>query len=128
MAKKRTTHSYELELRSMIKSRTGAPCEPWLFPQVRAAASNMMMLDKVENELMSKTLTCLVVGSTGQTKSEVNQLLPYYLKLQAELRLQYEAIGLNYRTTPSKVTEDTKKGVDENDAMRQFYEGFNVKL
>jgi hypothetical protein len=26
--------------------------------------------------------------------------------------MQFEALGLNYSTTPSKVKEDTKKGVD----------------
>jgi hypothetical protein len=32
--------------------------------------------------------------------------------------LQFEAIGLNYKTTPSKVKEDTKKGVDtEKDGL-----------
>jgi hypothetical protein len=32
--------------------------------------------------------------------------------------MQYEAIGLNYSTTPSKVKEDTKKGVDaEKDGL-----------
>lgn len=124
MAKKRDAHNYELELRRMIKERTGAPCELWLYPQVRAAASNMVMLDKVEQELLdAKELTNTVDGSTGQKKKEVNPLMPYYLKLQAELRLQYEALGLNYRTTPSKVIEDTKKGVDDSDPMRSYYEG-----
>lgn len=51
MAKQRTAHAYELELRKMIKSRTGADMEAWLLPQVRATASNMVMLDKVQAEL-----------------------------------------------------------------------------
>ena len=39
MSKDRTAHAYELELRKMIKSRTGADMEPWLLPQVRATAA-----------------------------------------------------------------------------------------
>ena len=32
--------------------------------------------------------------------------------------MQFEALGLNYSTTPSKVKEDTKKGVDaERDGL-----------
>jgi hypothetical protein len=32
--------------------------------------------------------------------------------------MQFEALGLNYSTTPSKVKEDTKKGVDtEKDGL-----------
>ena len=119
MAKKKTAHAYELELRKMIKSRTGADMEPWLLPQVRATASNMVMLDKVQAELeATDSLVTLVSGSMSQMKNEVSPLLPYYDKMQRTLMLQFEAIGLNYKTTPSKVKEDTKKGVDtEKDGL-----------
>ena len=119
MAKQRTAHAYELELRKMIKSRTGADMEAWLLPQVRATASNMVMLDKVQAELeATDSLVTLVSGSMAQMKNEVSPLLPYYDKMQRTLMLQFEAIGLNYKTTPSKVKEDTKKGVDaEKDGL-----------
>ena len=119
MAKKKTAHAYELELRKMIKSRTGADMEPWLLPQVRATAANMAMLDKVQQELLdTDDLVKPMPGSMSQIKNEVNPLLPYYDKMQRTLMLQFEAIGLNYKTTPSKVKEDTKKGVDtEKDGL-----------
>ena len=119
MAKQRTAHAYELELRKMIKSRTGADMEAWLLPQVRATASNMVMLDKVQAELEDTSrLVTLMPGSTAQMKNEVNPLLPYYDKMQRTLMLQFEAIGLNYKTTPSKVKGDTKRGVDtEKDGL-----------
>ena len=124
MAKQRTAHAYELELRKMIKSRTGADMEMWLLPQVRATASNMVMLDKVQRELESADeLVTLVPGSQGQMKNEVSPLLPHYDKLQRTLLMQLEALGLNYSTTPSKVKEDTKKGVDETDPMAEYYKG-----
>ena len=119
MAKQKTAHAYELELRKMIKSRTGADMESWLLPQVRATAANMVMLDKVQAELLDTTdLVIPVPGSMGQMKNEVSPLLPYYDKMQRTLMLQFEALGLNYKTTPSKVKEDTKKGVDtEKDGL-----------
>ena len=122
MAKQRTAHAYELELRKMIKSRTGADMEPWLLPQVRATASNMVMLDKVQQELLDTTdLVKPMPGAMSQIKNEVNPLLPYYDKMQRTLMLQFEAIGLNYKTTPSKVKDDTKKGVDtEKDGLRNL--------
>jgi hypothetical protein len=124
MAKKKTAHAYELELRQMIKHRTGADMEPWLLPQVRATAGNMIMLDKIQEELEAeKDLVTLVSGSMSQMKNEVNPLLPYYDKLQRTLLMQFEAIGLNYKTTPSKVKEDTKKGVDDEDPMANYYRG-----
>ena len=103
----------------MIKSRTGADMEAWLLPQVRATASNMVMLDKVQAELeATESLVTLVSGSMAQMKNEVSPLLPYYDKMQRTLMLQFEAIGLNYKTTPSKVKEDTKRGVDtEKDGL-----------
>ena len=121
MAKDRTAHVYELELRKMIKSRTGADMEPWLLPQVRATAANMVMLDKVQEELLNLDyLVAPVSGSMGQYKNEVSPLLPYYDTMQRTLLLQFEALGLNYKTTPSKVKEDTKKGVDEKDPMARM--------
>lgn len=121
MAKKRDAHSYELELRKMIKARTAADMEPWLLPQVRATAANMVMLDKVQEELLDlDNLVAPVSGSMGQYKNEVSPLLPYYDKMQRTLMLQFEAIGLNYKTTPSKVKEDTRKGVDERDPLTRM--------
>ena len=124
MANKKTAHAYELELRKMIKSRTGADMEPWLLPQVRATADNMVMLDKVQAELLdTSALVKTVPGSMGQYKDEVTPLLPYYDKMQRTLMLQFEALGLNYKTTPSKVTDNTKKGMDEEDPMANYYRG-----
>ena len=119
MAKKKTAHDYELELRKMIKHRTGAGCEPWLAPQIRTTAMNMVMLDKIQDELTDMdSLITLVPGSMGQMKNEVSPLLPHYDKTQRTLLMQFEALGLNYSTTPSKVKEDTKKGVDtEKDGL-----------
>ena len=124
MAKKKTAHAYELELRQMIKHRTGADMEPWLLPQVRTTAMNLVMLDKIQEELEEeKDLVSLVTGSMAQMKNEVNPLLSYYDKLQRTLLMQFEALGLNYKTTPSKVKEDTKRGVDEEDPMANYYRG-----
>jgi hypothetical protein len=118
MAKQRTSHAYELELRKMIESRTGAKMELWLMPQVRATAMNEVMLDQIQEELTngSRKLADWGDGSTGQMKFEAHPLLPHYDKLQRTLLMQFEALGLNYSTTPSKVKEDTKKGVDSEKA------------
>ena len=112
MVKKKTAHGYELELQRMIKSRTGTDMEPWLLPQVRATAGNMVLLDKIQAELMESDLVVLVPGSMGQTKNEVSPLLTYYDKVQRTLLMQFESIGLNYSTQPSKVKEVVHKGVD----------------
>lgn len=118
MAKEKTAQSYERELKRMIKERTGQDMELWLMPQVRAAASNMVMLDRVHAELMkTNELTTLLPGSMGQIKKEVNPLLAHYDKMQRTLLMQLEALGLNYNTQPKKVTENTKQGGEEADKL-----------
>ena len=122
--KQKTAKQYEAELRRMIKARTGADCEPWLTPQIRTTAMNMVMLDKIQDELTDMTsLITPVPGSMGQLKNEVTPLLPHYDKTQRTLLMQFEAIGLNYKTTPSKVNENTKKGGDDDDPMANYYRG-----
>ena len=121
MEKKKTAHAYEIELRKMIKARTGAECEVWLTPQIRSTAMNMVILDKIQDEILTmETLVNPVVGSMGQQKDEVTPLLPHYDKCQRTLLMQFEALGLNYSTTPSKVNEDTKKGMDVRDPLAKM--------
>ena len=114
-----TIGGYENLLISMIEKRTGSEFDEFLLPQVSACAQTWMMLNRVHRDLMkAKTLVDTVWGSQNQQKDEVNPLLPYYLKLQAELRLQFQALGLNWNATPSKIKEDTKRGVDtEKDGL-----------
>ena len=114
-----TIGGYENLLISMIEKRTNSEFDEFLLPQVSACAQTWMMLNRVHRDLMkAKTLVDTVWGSQNQQKDEVNPLLPYYLKLQAELRLQFQALGLNWNATPSKIKEDTKRGVDtEKDGL-----------
>ena len=122
MAKERTAHAYELELRKMIESRTGAKMEIWLLPQVRTTAMNMVMLDKIQDEILNgeKKLADYYDGSTGHMKYSPHPLLKNYNDLQRTLLMQLEALGLNYSTTPSKVKEDTKKGIDTQDPLAKM--------
>ncbi len=118
MAKKKTAHAYELELKRMVEARTGVACEIWLMPQVRATAANMVMIDRIQDELLeSDSLTDLRTGSMGQQKIDVTPLLPHYDKAQRTLMMQLEALGLNYASTPSKIVEETKKGASTSDPL-----------
>ena len=119
MAKRMTIKQYEAELKKLIKERTGRDFEPWLLPQIRSTAKNEYMLDKVTEELDSTDLTTIGIGSTGQQKTEVNPLLPYFDKLNRTLIAQFEALGLNYNTTPKKVTENTKQGGTDTDLLSE---------
>lgn len=122
MANKKSIHAYELELRKLIKERTGEECEPWIIPQIRSTAKNEFVLDKVTDEITAGNLTQVSTGSAGQQKIDVSPLLPYFDKLNRTLIAQFEALGLNYNTTPSKVNEKTKKNSSDVDMMMGLFE------
>ena len=127
MARKKTAHQYELDIKRMIEARNGT-FDAWLQPQLEATAMNRVMLAKIQEELeQENSLLIPMTGSMGQAKMDAHPLLAHYDKLQRTLIQQYEALGLNFRTTPSKVTENTKKGVDENDPMVAFYNNATQK-
>ena len=121
MAKAKTAHTYELEIKKMIEKRNGE-FDVWLIPQLRTTALNCVMLDKIHDELCSeRSLLITSSGSMDQVKYEAHPLLAHYDKLQRTLLQQFEALGLNYRATPSKINETTRKGVEESDPMAGFY-------
>lgn len=122
MSKEKTIHTYELELRRLIQERTGERCEPWIIPQIRSTAKNEYMLDKITNEMTSGSLVNVATGSAGQQKIDVSPLLPYFDKLNRTLIAQFEALGLNYNATPSKMTERTKRGSGDADLMMDLME------
>lgn len=118
MAKKKTAHAYELEIRKMIIERLGK-FDTWLMPQVRATAMNMVMLDKLQDTLSDKETDLMVTmsGSMGQIKQDAHPLLAHYDKLQRTLIQQFQALSLNYNATPSKIKEPVKQGADEKDKL-----------
>ena len=117
MAKTKTAHAYELEIKKMITERNGV-FDIWLQPQLRSTAMNCVMLDKIHSELCSeRSLILTSAGSIDQTKYGAHPLLVHYDKLQRTLLQQYEALGINYRATPSKIKENTKKGGEEHDKL-----------
>ena len=123
MAKVKSVSSYEKEIKEMIIDRLGK-CELWLNPQIEATAMNRVMLAKIQKELEgNKTLIMVAPGSTGQIKQDANPLLPHYKELQRTLLLQYEALGLSYKTTPSKIKEPVKAGGEEHDKLSQLLNG-----
>lgn len=122
---KKTTKSYFNTLKAMIEQRTGAAFDVFLTPNVDAAAKCWQMVDKIHAELMAADMTSLEVGSMGQQKTIINPLLPVYNQMHRTLLGHFEALGLNFRSTPSKMTENPKRGVDAEDPMVKFYSEAN---
>ena len=125
MAKIKSKKAYEAELKDMIESRTGKSFDPFLLPQVKAAAGLMRMIDKIDEQLDKEDLTYMEVGSTGQAKKTVNPLLAVYDKNQRTLNQLLTSLGLTYGATPSKTNESTKDTeVNKRDKIDEMYADF----
>jgi hypothetical protein len=74
-------------------------------------------------DLFDGSLTSLVVGSMGQTKTEVNPLLPYLDKINRTLLQQRESLGLSYAATPSKMNESVEEGGSEDQVAAAVLSG-----
>lgn len=109
---------YERILKKRVEQRTGAVFEEWLEPQLHAAALCWQMMEKVHEELLGGKLVQARQGSKDQWYNEVNPLMPTYKELQRTMIQHYEALGLNYKSTPSKIKEPVKRGGEEHDKLR----------
>ena len=118
MAKEKNETQYANEIKRMIIARQGEYDE-WLKPLVDATALNRVILAKIQRELAAEqSLLLMSVGVGGQAKQDSHPLLKQYNELQRTLLLQYEALGLSYKTTPSKMKESVKKGGEEHDKLK----------
>jgi hypothetical protein len=95
--------------------------EEFLVPQIEEAARYKMLLERFFDELINADLLSIEVGSQGQTKTVANPLLAQYDKMHRSLAADLTALGLNYNTTPSKVTENTKKDATDDDPLAAMY-------
>lgn len=116
---------YERILKKKVEQRTEAKFEEWLEPQLHAAALCWQMTEKVHEELMDGKLITPRQGSKDQWYNEVNPLMPTYKELQRTMIQHYEALGLNYKTTPSKIKENVKQGGSEHDKLNDLLKDIN---
>ena len=119
---------YERILKKNIELRLGAVDE-WLEPQIHDAAMCKQMLEHVHEEIMNGKLVEIRQGSKDQWVSELNPLMPTYKELQRTMIQHYEALGLNYKSTPSKIKEDARKGIDtEKDGLTRVLTEANQNI
>lgn len=128
MAKKKLSY-YEGRLRAMIKERRKVDeLESWIEAQVEAAAMNWQMMANLHDEILKGDFVTFEKGSMGQSKMVVNPLLSTYRDVQRTHILHLEALGLNFKTQPKKMTESGAIGADEDDPLTQFFKGIDNKL
>lgn len=105
MAKKKTS-DYIDELKEMITHRNDGVLDPWLMPMLRATAMNMVILDKMQEQLEEEDITNSMTGSMGQQKIDVHPLLDKYDRMQNTLIRQFDMLGLTAKGKGSSSADD----------------------
>ena len=121
---------YEKRLREMVMQRRNIDeVEPWLEAQLEAAAMNWQMVAKLHEELNKSQLLSYENGSTGQTKAVANPLLTMYKEVQRTHIMHMEALGLNFKTLPAKMTESgAKHGTESDDPLAELLRGIKDNI
>lgn len=91
--------------------------------QIALTVRQEQMLERLHKELDKVNFISLEYNASGMEKQVVNPLVPYVLKLEAQLQDSYTALGLNYHATPSKIRESTKPEDKEESALNGFLNG-----
>ena len=111
---------YEKELTKAVENRIGA-VEPFLKLQIRKTARLWQLRDRLAEELdFEDTFMRNGTGSMKQNTENIDPRATLLEKYDRTLTADLTALGLNFNTTPSKVKEDTRKGVDETDPMARM--------
>ena len=121
---------YEKRLRAMVMQRRNIDeVEPWLEAQLEAAAMNWQMVAKLHEELCKGQMLSYENGSSGQTKAVANPLLTMYKEMQRTHIMHMEALGLNFKTLPAKMTESgARGGTDANDPLVELLQGIKDNI
>ena len=116
---------YINQLREQIKSRRGTDTEPWLEQTIRTAAQVLVDIDELRRDISKNGRIWEEQGYNMQKKKVVNPELAHLKDMMRTMAIYYESLGLSFKSTPSKMKESTKVGVDEDDPLTQFMEGIN---
>lgn len=120
MAREWTETSCIRELRKAVKERKGK-IDKFLLPQLMLTANVWALTIKMGRRLADADLVGLETGSMGQVKVIINPLLDKYFCAVRELRASFRALGINYDTTPKKVSEASAD--TEQDPLDAFLNG-----
>ncbi|MGN1239274.1 MAG: hypothetical protein ACI4TV_00195 [Paludibacteraceae bacterium] len=105
------TNGYVAELNKQVRAEYGEiPAKLTIL--IRKTAQDMCMLYRISDELdKCDYLVQMENGSSGQMKTLVNPLVPYYEKLSSRVTDDLYNLGLTARKQATK-TEDTAKTKD----------------
>ena len=110
--KLRAPKQYLKEVETMVVKEYGY-IPPKLVVLIRKTAQDMRMLDRISAEIeQDDDLTTIETGSTGQIKTVVNPLIPYYDKYSSRVTDDLYNLGLTARKQAAKTDDPGKKKED----------------
>lgn len=112
---------YEERLRSMVADRCGR-CEPWQEDLIATAADTLVDRDETSAEIRQSGRTWVEFDKNMNQKKVSCPHVAHKKDIVRSLILLYESLGLSYKATPSKMVESVRRGVEEDDPMKRFYE------
>lgn len=116
---------YINQLREQIKSRRATDAEPWLEQTIRTAAQVLVDIDELRADIRKNGRIWEEQGYNMQKKKVVNPELAHLKDLMRTMSMYYESLGLSFKSTPSKMKESAKVGVDEDNPIVQYLAGVN---
>lgn len=95
--------NYELQIRRALKA--AGIYNAKLELQIVNVAIMCRIRDKLSRDLEGLNITDVEITAAGVEKRVVNPVIPYLLKICNQITDGYEALGLNYNSTPSKIND-----------------------
>ena len=93
-----------------------------LSSQIALTVRLETLLNRLHERIVNVDPLDVEISASGTEKQVVNPLIPYIMKLEAQLQDSYTALGLNYHATPSKIRESTKPEDSEKSSLDNFLE------
>lgn len=116
----KTAIYYEDILRQDVCDRYGiAEPELWQESLICETADMMAERDEMQQDIRTEGRLLVKYDKQLQPYKESNPLYVHLKELQRSIGMQREHLGLSIKST--KKREDTKKGVDDEDPMANYY-------
>ena len=124
----RNLREYEKELTQAHEEVIG-PVTYAIKIQIRRVARIWEKVDRLHDELdMTDSFIRMGMGSMKQNTENVDGRLTSLEKWERTLEAALTSIGLTYNTTPSKVKEEKRKGMDERDPLARMMQEAQTAL
>lgn len=112
---------YEERLRQQIQARLAREPEPWMDELISTTAQLLVDRDECRKEIRETGRTWDSWDKNMNPKKESCPHIAHEKDIMRTLDGYFQALGLSFKATPSKIKDDTHKGIDESDPMVGFY-------